>query len=212
MLNSTSNLEAGLIAYGVFEQAPDVYTYCAVYGDSQESTEELIETVTASELTDEVEKLDQSYPFSNIETSRSGNHTSGMLVRYQRENSIYDTMISHRFFPIEPIRVKDGREYWTVTTPEDRDTVVNLIDDITENSDADIRVEKIISSEEKSISNPPYQKLSERQREIFELAQQNGYYSWPRETSAAELAEKVDISKATLLEHLRKAEAKLLDF
>ena len=212
MLNSTSDLNAGLIAYGVFEQMPDVYTYCTVYGDSQESTDELIETVTASELTENVEKLDQSYPFSSVETSRAGNHTCGMLVRYQSKNSIYDTMISHRFFPIEPIRIKDGLEYWTVTTPEDRDTIVNRTEDIADNEDADIRVEKIISSEDGTISNHRFQKLSERQREVFELAQQKGYYSWPRKTSAAELAEQVDISKATLLEHLRKAEAKLLNF
>ena len=121
-------------------------------------------------------------------------------------------MIAHKFFPIEPIRVKDGQEYWTVTTPKDRDTVVNLIEDIADNNRADICVEKIVSSKKESTSNPQLQKLSERQRDVFEFAQQEGYYSWPRETSAAKLAEQVDISKATLLEHLRKAEAKLLNF
>jgi len=51
--------------------------------------------------------------------------------------------------------------------------------------------------------------LSERQREVFKLARRRGYYEWPREVSATELAEELDVSKATALEHLRKAEAKI---
>jgi predicted DNA binding protein len=52
--------------------------------------------------------------------------------------------------------------------------------------------------------------LSARQREVFELARARGYYEWPRAVSATDLAEEVGVAKATVLEHLRKAEAKLL--
>lgn len=53
--------------------------------------------------------------------------------------------------------------------------------------------------------------LTRSQREAFELAREEGYYRWPREVSTRELAAEMDISKTTLLEHLRKAESKLLD-
>ncbi len=51
--------------------------------------------------------------------------------------------------------------------------------------------------------------LTARQKEIMELAQQSGYYEIPRKISTEALAEKLEISKATLLEHLRKAEHRL---
>jgi predicted DNA binding protein len=54
-------------------------------------------------------------------------------------------------------------------------------------------------------------RFTERQREVFEAARQHGYYEWPREITADALAAETGISKATVLEHLRKAEAKLLD-
>ncbi|PSP44835.1 bacterio-opsin activator [Halobacteriales archaeon QH_6_66_25] len=52
--------------------------------------------------------------------------------------------------------------------------------------------------------------LSARQAEVVELALDHGYFEWPRETDAEALAEKLDIAHPTLLEHLRKAEKKLL--
>ncbi|MDX1748003.1 MAG: helix-turn-helix domain-containing protein, partial [Halobacteriales archaeon] len=45
----------------------------------------------------------------------------------------------------------------------------------------------------------------------FELARERGYYAWPRGTTAADLATDLGVSKSTVLEHLRKAEARLLD-
>lgn len=52
--------------------------------------------------------------------------------------------------------------------------------------------------------------LSDRQTEVVEAALDGGYYEWPRETSAEALAECLDISHTTFLEHLRKAEQTLL--
>jgi predicted DNA binding protein len=212
MLRTTSDVDAGIVSYGVYARGSDIYTHSAVYGDSRKSTTKLIEAITASELTDEVKELDQSYLFSDINASRPGNHTRGLLVQYRSRNSIYESLISRGFFPTEPIRVRNGNEYWTAATVEDRNDVPTLLESVADDENADITVEKVISSENASASNPRLQKLSERQREVFELAQQEGYYTWPREVSASDLAARVNITKATLLEHLRKAESKLLNF
>jgi predicted DNA binding protein len=52
--------------------------------------------------------------------------------------------------------------------------------------------------------------LSERQREAVLLAHQEGYYDWPREIKATELAKEMGVAHSTYLEHLRKAEEKLI--
>jgi predicted DNA binding protein len=52
--------------------------------------------------------------------------------------------------------------------------------------------------------------LTDKQREIMAAAYRYGYYDIPTGISSERLAEKVNISKPTLLEHLRKAERRIL--
>lgn len=52
--------------------------------------------------------------------------------------------------------------------------------------------------------------LTERQRTVVTHALRAGYYEWPRGIKSEELAAELDISRATLHEHLRKAERKLI--
>lgn len=52
--------------------------------------------------------------------------------------------------------------------------------------------------------------LSPRQREIFGIAYDYGYYEIPRETTMADIAETVGVERRTAEEHLRRAENKLV--
>lgn len=53
--------------------------------------------------------------------------------------------------------------------------------------------------------------LSDRQAEILELANETGYYEWPRESTAAELADRAEVSEPTLHKHLRAAEQAVVE-
>lgn len=51
--------------------------------------------------------------------------------------------------------------------------------------------------------------LTDRQREVLEAAYRTGYFRWPRDASAVEVAEMLGIARPTLHAHLRKAEEQL---
>lgn len=53
--------------------------------------------------------------------------------------------------------------------------------------------------------------LTEKQNNILNKAVEFGYYKYPREISADELAKRIGVSKSTLTEHLRKAENSVMN-
>jgi PAS domain-containing protein len=53
--------------------------------------------------------------------------------------------------------------------------------------------------------------ITDRQQEALEAAYRAGYFSWPRESTAEEVADSLDITAATLHGHLRKAEGRLVE-
>lgn len=211
-LEVTDETEAGVIAHTVYNTPADtVKGHFTVYADRVDEIDEFIETARDSRLTDSVSELSPRHEFDK-DVSNVGNTTREIMVEYDPENSMTDSLLAYGFVHDAPVRVDNGWEYWPVIDTDGRDELQERLAALEAEEDADIVVTKVASvSDTKNHVAHQQDKLSNRQREVFELACQHNYYAWPRETTTRELAEELDISKTTLLEHLRKAEAKLLN-
>jgi PAS domain S-box-containing protein len=53
-------------------------------------------------------------------------------------------------------------------------------------------------------------RLTNRQASVLRTAHESGYYEWPRDRTAEEIADSLDIASSTLHQHLRAAENKLV--
>ncbi|MEM0195780.1 MAG: helix-turn-helix domain-containing protein [Thermoplasmatales archaeon] len=62
----------------------------------------------------------------------------------------------------------------------------------------------------RSVTGSPLDRLTDRQRGVLIMAYRLGYYTIPRKINSEQLAEKLGISKSTLVAHRRKAERLLL--
>lgn len=203
----TEETDAELLGHGVYTIDGMATGRFTVYGETPSAVDELIAAARASPLTESVWETDGPHPTATTDT---GNANQGIVVRYDLRNSINDALVSRGFIPDEPVRMYDGREYWTVLVDASREAVTERVEAIREEMNAEVHVMDITTAYSAS-GVLPTDKLSARQRETFELARERGYYAWPRGISASDLATELGVSKATLLEHLRKAEAKLLD-
>lgn len=208
-LQVTESTEAGLIADGVYIVGSAVKAHVIAYADRRDQIDDLVEATRSSPLTESVGEIEKRYDFGASSTS-PGNATRELIVTYHPTNSIHEALISRGFIPDELIRMRDGYEYWTVVVGGGRSNISPRLDQIRTQEDAEIEIQWMEQSDVLSGDGRRFNDLSERQREVFELAQRKGYYTWPREVSASELAEEIRLSQATVLEHLRKAEAKLL--
>lgn len=209
-LRVTEDTDAGLVGHGVYNHDGVLTARLTAYADTNDDIDDLLTRIEDSALTEEVKVINE-YFGPKPGAANAGNATEELLVDYEPRHSIHDALISRGFVPEEEIRIHDGHEYWTVIVAASRSAIQTRLDEVRDEMDADITVEGMKSARADTVQTISAEQLSERQREIFEFARREGYYTWPRETSASGLADEMGISKATFLEHLRKAEAKLLD-
>lgn len=129
-------------------------------------------------------------------------------VAYAKAGSIYPNLIEHTPVSLGPIRIARGVEYYQIIgeSPDVSEIVRSL------GKHGNVEVESI---READVDDPPgdsvWDRLTDKQVEAVLLAHREGYYAWPRRHSATDLAQQLGLSSSAFLDHLRTAEAKLID-
>ncbi|GAA0253275.1 helix-turn-helix domain-containing protein [Haladaptatus pallidirubidus] len=210
-LHVTQKVDAGLLGYEMTIREADIadrFRLYRVYGDSRDAVAELIDAVDDTDLTEAVIILS---PTAAPDSRTFGSITQDILVEFDPAPGTRAAFTSRGFMHYGPSQHENGRERRTLLTISDRDRVYQALEDIEDAYDADITIERFTTSHTPSgMQDLPSDGLSPRQREAFQLARTRGYYDYPRNVTAQDLADEFGISRTTFLEHLRKAERELL--
>lgn len=210
-LHATKAADAGLLGYEMTIRNGDFadrFRLYRAYGDSRAAVEQLIEAVDKTDLTKDVINL---APSTSSNSRAFGPITQDILVEFDPVPGMRNAFADRGFMHYGPSQHEDGRERRSLLTISDRDTVDQALADIEESYDADLDIERFTTAHTPSgIQDLPSDGLSPRQREAFQLARARGYYEYPRDITAQELAEEFGVSRTTFVEHLRKAERELL--
>ncbi|MFB6156790.1 MAG: helix-turn-helix domain-containing protein [Haloferacaceae archaeon] len=201
-LRTTRGREGGLLGHGGTTANGQCLARYTAYGADRDAIAALVGAVEDSPLTRAVEPLpDAGVP------STLGSTARGLLVEYDPAPSIRSAFGDRGFLHHGPTRHEDGRERRTLLARTDRQTVRRALDDIATAHDADLELTRLAATP----AGERYgDRLSPRQREALALARDRGYYAYPRRADAGDLADELGVAKTTFLEHLRKAESKVL--
>lgn len=104
-----------------------------------------------------------------------------------------------------PIEFSDGGV--TATVLGEQQTLRSALDEIPD--DVTVDIEQI--GEYSPGSNRVLAQLTDRQREVLEVAVEEGYYAMPRRATHDDVADEVGCAPSTASEHLRKLETKIME-
>jgi predicted DNA binding protein len=124
------------------------------------------------------------------------------VITWAEQSSIIDNIIRKNCVFIGPTIVKDGVENWHIMAPtreELQDVVAGL------EQCAEIAYIRNTESPESEMG------LTERQMKALKAAVELGYFDTPRRASIKDVAAALRVSPSTAVEHLRKAEKKVLE-
>ena len=118
-----------------------------------------------------------------------------------RECRACQTLAESEVFLTDATATEDGGLEWHILAPK-RASVEKLVGDL---RDRGIQVEVAAVKSVKSAGM-----LTGRQEQVVSLAYKLGYFEFPKKVKLSQLAAKLGVSKSTLSEVLRAAEAKIL--
>ncbi|WP_254832916.1 helix-turn-helix domain-containing protein [Haloglomus salinum] len=216
-IEATGKTGGGVLAHAIYnsprtdgDSPTSVQGLFTAFGETEAEVEHLLDAIADSEYAGDLSELQERF---GRERSAPGNVVREFFLEYDPADMVCPTLLEYGFVHSAPVRIENGREEWQVCFVDERSKIEDALDAVRDQAGAEVEVDSITTGETSSLTTRDQRldTLTVQQRQVFEHARQAGYYEWPRATSTRELAAEFDVSKTTLLEHLRKAEAKLLD-
>jgi predicted DNA binding protein len=216
-IKSTGATSGGVLAHSIYtspktdgNHSGKVKGLFTAFADDESDVNDLLDAIRDSEHAGELSELQERF---GRERNAPGNVVREFFLEYDPDDMVCPTLLQHGFVHNAPVRIENGREEWQVCFVNERSEIDAALDRVREQAGAEVTVDSITTSDAAATTarDQRLDTLTAKQRDVFEHAREAGYYEWPRQCDTRELAADLDVSKTTLLEHLRKAEAKLLD-
>ncbi len=125
-----------------------------------------------------------------------------ILIRFLSPTSSYEKVIESKTIPTAPVIAKDGFETYSLLALDPKG-ITKLAKELDEIGQVKLLRVGDYRKEEKGPM------LTDKQKDALGVALLNGYYSWPRNVGLVQLAQAAKISRRSMQERLRRAEAKL---
>lgn len=147
----------------------------------------------------------------SLKTEVLSQNTVFTLAKMDENIEYYKALYNQFLFFPAPILHEKDKEHAEIFSWE-REHLVRLLNAITKNKDTEYF--KLLAFKQKKIKNlflmKAVGKMTKKQRLVFEYAQEQGYYNYPRKINLPMIAKNFKISKSTAHEILRRAETNLI--
>jgi len=203
---------SGVRAEFVFERPAQ----CPVAASSAGASDSLRDISWASESNGTVtEQFSTAGDPSGTETEAVFDYGAQQVYEFERD---YDEpciceYIEQALGPVADARAVDGNLHVTLHA-SDVDGLRDLLSYLTEQFRS-VRVEYLVqgrdSAAESQLVPVDLRRLTDRQQEVLDTAHEMGYFEYPRQSNASEVAAALGIEPSTFTEHLNAAQSKLLD-
>jgi hypothetical protein len=148
----------------------------------------------------------------DIDANRVFEHDDGAVYRFVRDHD--DGCVCDRLgelgHPVASVTVRDGHLSVSIRA-RDQSAISDAITSLRAEFDS-VRLQYLRSESRSGASElvlVDRAQLTDRQREVLTTAYRMGYFDYPREANASEVAESLDIGPSTFMSHLVAAQSKL---
>ena len=203
---------SGVRAEFVFERP----TQCPVARSSQGTEDSLRDISWASEsdgtVTEQFKSADEP---TDSDAEAVFDYGTQQVYEFERD---YDEpciceYIEHSLGPVADAQAVDGNLHVTLHAGN-VDRLRELLGDLTDKFGT-VRVEYLVQSRDNAAESElvpvDLRRLTDRQQEVLDTAHEMGYFEYPRDSNASEVAAALDIEPSTFTEHLNAAQSKLLE-
>lgn len=190
-----------LVISGLYMKEKEIHADCLVHSPDRKTVQEAEVAWTADKRIRKVSKLYE------------GPRGTRFHVAYSQEHTIYPYILNHTPLSMGAVSVAGGVEhYHIIGAAED---IQDLLKELGKEGTVKVQSTRMLDAMPTEAEPGPAAGivglLTDKQIDALLLAHAEGYYQWPRELSASELAGRLGLSSSAFLEHLRHAESKVLN-